>query len=85
MILQAAILIECVIHTLPRPNRHHHIIEHMGDMVGPFLIARGVQGFLDSEEGFVTRERAAAIAIRSNQLLREKLIAPPQLYSEDLW
>ena len=44
-----------------------------------------VQGFLTSKGRFVDRLEAVEIAVNANQVQREKLIAPPNLYSEDLY
>ena len=92
-IVAAAIKKDGVIWTLPRPARHHNIIFAMND-VGKskarenktsFLIeAHGKQGFIDGEGNFLNREDAAKRAILCGQLTKP-LIAPPNLFSEDLW
>lgn len=68
--------------TLPRPNRHHHIIRYMyaNGMSGSFMDG---QGFILEDDTFVSREEAAKIALDCGQV--ETLKAPPDLYSEDLW
>jgi hypothetical protein len=88
MIMQAAILREGVIWTLPRPARHHHIIAAMNDVdgnKGVMLKAHGEQGFISDNGTFLDREAAAIHAQVAGQLDGKRLIAPPKLYSEDLW
>ena len=80
-ILQAAIQQDGQLYTLPRPNRHHHIIH--GPMTGIYQRSASVQGFLTSAGGFVDREEAARLALKSGQI--KELTHPPLLYSEDLW
>lgn len=76
-----------VIHTLPAPNRHHHIVHALYEMAGSksvLIEARGEQGFLLSNGTFADRVFSAGLATRNGQL-KKPLIAPPNLYSEDLW
>lgn len=95
MIKQAAIMRDGEIWTLPRPARHHHIVWAMNDVdrgnkpplakdKDPLLHARGIQGFITDEGDFLDRVTAAIHAKRFAQL-KQELIAPPNLYSEDLW
>ena len=63
----------------PMPLRHHHLI-HIANQCG--LSNPTEQGFLLNKE-FINRQDAAEYAIKINQI--DKLIAPPNLYSEDLW
>jgi hypothetical protein len=76
-----------IIHSLPKPCRHHHVIHAMNPpdniVENDIIIARGEQGFLTNEGTFVDRKEGASIALRNGQVL--KLHAPPNLYSEDLW
>lgn len=76
-----------VVHSLPIPNRHHHIVHALHDLAGPngaLIEARGEQGFLLSNGTFANRVFSARLASRNGQL-KKPLIAPPNLYSEDLW
>ena len=66
--------------SLPEPSRHHHIF---GMLMDDELKVYYEQGFLLEDGEFVDREAAAKIAIESGQV--ERLIAPPNLFSEDLW
>jgi len=67
--------------SLPPPNRHHHIIKE--------LYSRGAeadldgQGFLLDDGRWIDRKTAAIIALSNDP--NKVLIAPPNLYSEDLW
>lgn len=63
--------------TLPWPARHHSILWGFG------RVQPDDQGFLTSAGRFVGRREAAEIAKAAGQV--EKLIAEPDLYSEDLW
>lgn len=83
-VVAAAIIINGKPEWLPPPNRHHNIIWKFPLTEG---WKQGEQGFMieksDGTLEFVTREEAAKIAIRANQIA--KLNWPPLLYSEDLW
>jgi hypothetical protein len=70
--------------SLPPPNRHNDIIHairltgYSGPVSGPH------QGFLNSEESFVSRLEAADIAISAGQC--ETVMCPNTgLLSQDLW
>jgi hypothetical protein len=83
MIKQAAIKDDTgKIWTLPRPARHNGILRYMCDsgINGSFLDG---QGFILDDNSWVDRKQAAEHALATGQCL--KLIAPPDLYSEDLW
>lgn len=84
MIVAAAIKHEGTVYALPAPARHHNIIEYMVVEHGYERVPGDAeQGFIDSQEGFVERERAACIALENEQVA--KLHSPPWLFSEDLW
>ena len=78
MIFAAAIRHDNHVYTLPSPARHHTIMRVYPDC------KHGVQGFLDTNAGFVERIQAADIANSEGQL-KNGLFAPPNLFSEDLW
>ena len=69
---------------LPPPARHHHVINHMVDVLGHPIPINGQQGFLDDEKGFVDRIEAVDIVLHVSKQVK-KLKWPPNLYSEDLW
>lgn len=80
MIVAAAIRVNGLILSLPRPYRHHDIIKHAADLRIKELLSD--QGFLTSDGEYVDRTRGKAIAIEAGQkFLSERY----QLFSEDLW
>lgn len=96
MINQAAIKWQDRVYTVPRPGRHDTVFAFMArenpDHSGPFI--GDEQGFITDRGAFVNRETAAAIALRSDQIINphtrkildpQELNWPPNLYSEDLW
>ena len=72
-----------IVHFLPRPNRHHHLIHALSMCYGEMYLIDGVQGFVTSDGTFINRIMAGTIAIESGQITA--LQHPPKLYSEDLW
>jgi len=70
-------------HSLPAPNRHHHVIRKIGGIYGPHE-----EGFLDEAGRFYSRIAAMQLAKDSRQLIRrkgEQYYQGNELYSEDLW
>jgi hypothetical protein len=81
---QAAIrTAEGVVHTLPRPSRHHDIAHKLYEERGHSLLEHDVQGFVLEDDTFVGRVEAGKHALESGQI--KELMVPPNLYSEDLW
>lgn len=80
MIVAAAAIIDGQVRALPAPARHHHVLHRYPLTEGH---DHGEQGFIDDQEGFVDRIKAAEIALLEKQI--DKLNWPPNLYSEDLW
>lgn len=80
-IIEAAILHEGKIYT---GRRHHQIIEtmrkqhHITDKT-----AFREQGFVLEDGSYIDRIEGAKLALTTGQV--KKLIAPPRLYSEDLY
>lgn len=69
------------VHSLPAPNRHHHVIRAIGGVKGP-----DVQGFADEHGNFLTRRQAMTLAMLNGQLNRRPDgYQGPELFSEDLW
>lgn len=71
------------VHSLPAPNRHHHVIRAMGGIPGP-----DIQGFLDDTGRFLTRKQAFRLASANGQIIRPtdpSTYQGDQLFSEDLW
>jgi predicted RNA-binding Zn-ribbon protein involved in translation (DUF1610 family) len=85
-------LIECVaihgenseIWSLPRPNRHHHLIAHM-EVLGHSMPIMGTQGFVTNLGRFVDRAEALKIAIEGNQISKDLGLKISVLISENLW
>lgn len=69
--------------SLPRPNRHHHVIKAMvgSGMKKPII---GMQGFILSNGAFVNREDAKVIATKAGQLL-DRASKSSELFSECVW
>ena len=79
-----AVCIDGVVHSMPPPHRHHHLIHALNPSSNSWVtVARGEQGFLLSDGSFVGRVEAGKRAVESGQV--ETLEHPPELYSEDLW
>lgn len=72
--------------SLPRPARHHDIIQHMTkEGFTPEAIARSEQGFSTDTLRFVRRSPALWIAKKAGQLFRGEPQHPSRLFSEDVW
>lgn len=87
-IVAAAVRYGGVTVTLPAPARHHHILQAMHRQFGAGITHEfgpkiEDQGFITDDGVYVERDMAAKIALLAGQV--EKLNAPPELYSEDLW
>jgi hypothetical protein len=72
-----------VVHSLPRPHRHHHIVHALAKADYPGWYSGDRQGFLTSDGEYVMRKDALRIAIQAGQTTQEKALH--QLFSEDLW
>lgn len=87
LVVAAAVWQEGMIYSLPRPARHHDILHKLHALGLPAAVGGPYssleQGFLLSDGAFAGRERAAKLALATGQV--QKLHAPPELYSEDLW
>lgn len=79
-ITHVAIQYEGKTYSLPKPNRHHHVIRIIGGISGP-----DVQGFLDSDGKFLTREEAVTVALAAGQIKNTHAIRAGELFSEDIW
>ncbi len=83
MITHVAIQYNGNTYSLPKPNRHHHVIRMIGGISGPHK-----EGFLDTEGRFLNRTTAMQVAIAYKQLKRrpgKEFYQGPELFSEDLW
>jgi hypothetical protein len=72
------------IYGLDKPFRHHNVIDLIIDLgiVDEVHPPRFVQGFLDDNGIFLTREEAGIIAESEMGI---KMKWSPRLFSEDLW
>ena len=74
-----------VVHSLPKPNRHHHLIAKLTNEGNYPTPISGEQGFINESGEFLNRLVAVVDALEANQITLSELIAPPRLYSEDVW
>lgn len=81
-IISVAISAFGVVASLPAPARHGDVLRKLYDF-NPLVLGGDCQGFLTSAGRYVNRRDAAEIALTAGQT--DKLIAAPDLYSEDLW
>lgn len=82
-ITAAAITIYGMVISLPPPARHHTLLRHFSELRPDLNPGPRGQGFLTSTGRYVGRREGAEIAIAAGQI--DKLDAPPNLFSEDLW
>jgi len=84
-IVAAAVMSESgLILTLPKPARHHTIINTAHELGYPKSCQR-YQGFLTSTGRFVSRQDAAILVLNNGQLEKEDLKLSNMLFTEDLW
>jgi len=70
--------------SVPRPGRHHHIINGSVPVVSRESILSAEQGFITDDGGFVDRYVGFQIAARAGQIVR--YTGPiGMLFSEDMW
>lgn len=82
---RAAICYNGVIYSVPRPGRHHTVIQRMvHDGLPTEAMRLPNQGFVTSSGRFVDRYEAARIARAAGQIVREPT-PPDMLTSEDVW
>lgn len=85
MITHVAIRFHGTIYSLPKPNRHHHVLWHIIAVTGAHYIDENEQGFLDDKGVFYTREEAYLHAYLNGQILNPKRARYDMLFSEDVW
>ena len=85
-IVAAAVQIEGLTVSLPRPAGHGEVLALMADGANGYDpgLAGALQGFLTSEGRFVSRVEAMKIAHRAGQSFRTPQVSH-QLFSENLW
>ena len=86
-IIAAAIRYGDDIYTLPPPNRHHHIINHIAKLTEVNYIDTlpDDEGFIDENNNYLTRQQALVSAMINNQILDMNKIYAEELCSENLW
>lgn len=86
LITHVAIIYKGKTHSLPCPNRHHHVIRAIAAENGIGIKGPDIQGFLDSDGEFLTRKQAFLLASENGQLNRiPHQYCGNELYSEDIW
>ena len=83
-IVAAAIQIEGVTLSLPKPARHGQVMHSAEIMAVPYMVNAACQGFLTSEGRFVNRVQARQIAYMAGQEPKST-DGDKELFSEDLW
>lgn len=90
-ILGVAVIFNCTMYCLPKPNRHHHVlrmIRNTSPKNEKGLYGPDQQGFYDANGLFLDREKAYIRAKETGQLQRDPnplKYQGNQLFSEDLW
>lgn len=85
-IVAAAVKVDSKVYSLPAPARHPDILDYIAD-IDVKLLQRPhyhCEGFLTSENRFVSRYDAAQIARRAKQIINPDYMHDI-LYTEDLW
>lgn len=82
VITGVAIRIDGHVFSAGRPARHHNLLWD-ASLFGLRAGDTGDQGFVLADGRYVDRIEAARIALETGQVT--SLMAPPRLYSEDLW
>jgi hypothetical protein len=81
-IISVAISAFGIVASLPAPARHGDVLRKLYEF-NEIAVGADRQGFLTNTGRYVNRRDGAAIALAAGQT--DKLIAAPDLYSEDLW
>lgn len=84
-IVAAAVQIDGLTISLPRPARHAQVLWMVVDLLGEATLGRATQGFLTSTGRFVTRIEAKLIAHRAMQPTIRDNLHPTDAFSEDFW
>ena len=87
-ITHVAVQFKEVVHSLPKPNRHHNVIRMIAQENGVGIDGPHKEGFLDNYGTFHNRTSAMLIATSAGQLNRkagDNHYQGPELFSEDLW
>ena len=82
-IVAAAILVEGVTLSLPKPARHPHVLYSAQHFMSNERVNTATQGFITSEGRFVNRVQAYQLAWLAKQIISDR--TGPDLFSEDVW
>lgn len=75
-----------LIYAMPAPNRHCDIMFRLFAVNKELFNDKNTeQGFITTTGEFVNRRQGLRLALAAGQVLEENLVAPPELFSEDLW
>lgn len=86
LITHVAIRCNGKVYSLPKPNRHHHVIWMIAKEIDNRVDASGDdQGFLDENGVYYDRRSALILALKNNQVKDMKDIRAGRLFSENLW
>lgn len=85
IITHVAIIHKDVTYSLPKPNRHHHVIKYIVEECKQTPPVSGLQGFLTKNGKFLNRTNARILAEETNQILPNADLRANILFSEDLW
>ena len=84
-IVAAAVQIEGVTFSLPKPARHGQVLHSLLDIMANHYVTTACQGFMTSEGRFVNRVQAKHIA----HIAGQEIIRPDphdrDAFSEDFW
>lgn len=83
-ITEAAVRREGEVWSVPRPGRHHNVLQLVSLRVGREREG-WEQGFLTSSGRFVDRYEAFKIATAANQIIEKTPGPKGMLFSEDVW
>lgn len=84
-IVAAAIRLDGVVYSVPRPGRHDNVIHKIWEATKQTVPGSAEQGFLTSDGEFVNRWQALRIAHAAGQPCSRPLSLRAELYSEDVW
>lgn len=87
-ITHVAIRFRGKVHSLPGPNRHHHVIRKIVDEnpdVKHVDAHDDDQGFLDEDRRYLNRKQALVSAVMNEQVKDLANVRLGMLFSEDLW
>lgn len=87
MLVAVALRFQGKIYSLPKPNRHHHIVELILKETGVASVDTDLEdeGFLDENKRFYNRKQGLYHARKNNQIKDESKVRCNLLTSEDIW